>query len=601
MYRRLVVAVSGLLFLVGSVAEAADPTDKCHSGKLKESAKYASCRLKAESKAVLVGGTPDFSKCMSKFPAKFNSIETAAGIGVCPSEGDGASIDARITTDSNDIAILLAGGTLSDCPTDLADCNGDLASCTGDLATCGSNLGDCESLIGVLKTGQTACYTAGGAVTACAGTGQDGEIQAGVPRSFTDNGDGTVTDNVTGLMWEKLSDDGSIHDKDTQYNWTNAIAGKIATLNSTAFGGYTDWRLPNYYELQTLIHLGDSAPAVYPEFNTGCVAGCATCSCTRLNAYWSSSTFDQARGSGWEINFDDGTSFINPKGNGSYVRAVRGGLSVPSCGNAIAEGSEECDGIDLDGASCLSLGYNQGGTLGCTAGCYYDTTACARQPFPATGQTTSYGTGDDGDVKAGGQLMYVDNDDGTIADVTTGLMWEKKIGVADDGGLCVDESGSCANPHDGDNFYTWSATAPYETFDGSVVTIFLEQLNNRCNDDTTVSCTVDADCAVPGGACGFAGHRDWRLPNRKELETIVDLGRSEPPLVAPAFNGASCGVLCTDLTNAACSCTSPDGPYWSSTTYAIDPSGAWALYWEGTWEPGSKDIEMFARAVRGGS
>jgi hypothetical protein len=38
-------------------------------------------------------------------------------------------------------------------------------------------------------------------------------VQAGIPRSYTDNGDGTITDNVTGLMWEKLSDDASVHDQ----------------------------------------------------------------------------------------------------------------------------------------------------------------------------------------------------------------------------------------------------------------------------------------------------------------------------------------------------------------------------------------------------
>ena len=57
--------------------------------------------------------------------------------------------------------------------------------------------------INLPKTGQTKCYETIGVEIPCAGTGQDGEIQAGVtwpePR-FTDHGDGTVTDNLTGLM-----------------------------------------------------------------------------------------------------------------------------------------------------------------------------------------------------------------------------------------------------------------------------------------------------------------------------------------------------------------------------------------------------------------
>lgn len=95
-----------------------------------------------------------------------------------------------------------------------------------------------------LKTGQTTCYDSSGTVIACSGTGQDGELQKGVARSFTDNGDGTVTDNVSGLMWEKISDDDSIHDKDTTYTWTNAFASKVAMLNSSSFAGHNDWRVP---------------------------------------------------------------------------------------------------------------------------------------------------------------------------------------------------------------------------------------------------------------------------------------------------------------------------------------------------------------------
>ena len=81
-----------------------------------------------------------------------------------------------------------------------------------------------QTIIGQLtvnlpKTGQTTCREAGNIID-CAGTGQDGEIQAGVewpfPR-FTDNGDGTVTDNLTGLMW--LKDAGCI----VNVTWQGAL------------------------------------------------------------------------------------------------------------------------------------------------------------------------------------------------------------------------------------------------------------------------------------------------------------------------------------------------------------------------------------------
>lgn len=54
------------------------------------------------------------------------------------------------------------------------------------------------------RTGQATCYGAQGEVIECKGTGQDGEIQAGIPwpePRFTDNLNGTVTDNLSGLMW----------------------------------------------------------------------------------------------------------------------------------------------------------------------------------------------------------------------------------------------------------------------------------------------------------------------------------------------------------------------------------------------------------------
>ena len=58
---------------------------------------------------------------------------------------------------------------------------------------------------------------------------------------FTDNGDGTVTDNFTGLMWEQSPDT-------AQKNWSAALY----SANDSTLAGHDDWRLPNYYELATL-------------------------------------------------------------------------------------------------------------------------------------------------------------------------------------------------------------------------------------------------------------------------------------------------------------------------------------------------------------
>jgi hypothetical protein len=186
----------------------------------------------------------------------------------------------------------------------------------------------CAPSGGISVTGQTTCYDSGGMEIACTGTGQDGELQLGVERAFTDNGDGTITDNISGLIWEKLSDDGSIHDKDTTYTWANASAVKVATLNSQSFAGHNDWRLPNRFELDSLVNLGAASPAVYSVFASGCSASCtiSTCSCTRPDHHWTSSSYLAAPLYAWTVYFSAGDTQASSKTVGYHVRAVRGGL-----------------------------------------------------------------------------------------------------------------------------------------------------------------------------------------------------------------------------------------------------------------------------------
>lgn len=89
---------------------------------------------------------------------------------------------------------------------------------------------------GLQKTGQVTLYAAG----------DDGDLQRGVswpdPR-FTDNGGGTITDNLTGLMWEKTP-------SATARIWTAALT----YANGLALAGHDDWRLPNRKELRSLVN-----------------------------------------------------------------------------------------------------------------------------------------------------------------------------------------------------------------------------------------------------------------------------------------------------------------------------------------------------------
>jgi hypothetical protein len=184
---------------------------------------------------------------------------------------------------------------------------------------------------------------------------------------------------------------------------------------------------------------------------------------------------------------------------------------------------------------------------------------CSATQLSQSGQTTSYGTSDDGDLELGAPAAFTDNGDGTITDANTALMWEKKISTSVQKRTCATETVACADPHDIANTYGWTATG--SAFDGSVVSVFLAQLNDRCDADVSMPCDSDSDCAGVGGACGFAGHRDWRLPNIKELLTRADYGAASG--IHAAFAGASCGPACTDIADPACSCNDNS---WSSTT-----------------------------------
>jgi hypothetical protein len=295
-------AAAAAAMLLAGTALAATPAEKCASSKNDEAGRYAECRHKAAAKLALTSDgaahARALQKCADRYARKWPAIESKAG-GSCPSAGDLTVVQQYLDTAAGDVAAALAGGT---------------------LAASGHRL----------KTGQTQCHAAAFpyGIVPCPGTGQDGELQRGLDRAYVDNGDGTITDARTGLMWEKLSDDGSIHDKDrTTYSRTDAVAVKAAGLNQQAFAGYTDWRVPNVAELQTLASYGARNPAVPPVFHTGCVPGCTvlTCSCTNGYAgYWSASVVEVFPTKSWVVELSDGA--VRPSTYTGYaVRAVRGG------------------------------------------------------------------------------------------------------------------------------------------------------------------------------------------------------------------------------------------------------------------------------------
>lgn len=162
----------------------------------------------------------------------------------------------------------------------------------------------------ITDTGQTGDYTAT--------FGEDSDYTINPP-SYINNGNGTVKDSVTGLMWQR-------EDDNQTYNWYQATGTYHATYNPSSenvcgalvLGGYSDWRLPDPFELMGIVSYGLFDPAIdntaFPNTNS--------------SNYWSSTTYASEPIYAWLVDFFTGSlGFTDKFRSFMYVRCVRGGQS----------------------------------------------------------------------------------------------------------------------------------------------------------------------------------------------------------------------------------------------------------------------------------
>jgi len=169
----------------------------------------------------------------------------------------------------------------------------------------------------VVDTGQTTCTNGAGTTIACPAAGnalaQDGSYNTLNQPSYTDNGDSTVTESVTGLVWAKcsagLSGTSCATGAAARYTWANALT---YCSNNTAGLPGAGWRLPSKTELSWLVKNEGSAPLINVLF-PGTVS----------STYWTSTSYALNATNAWGVLFYNGYVYSSNKTSSYYVRCVR--------------------------------------------------------------------------------------------------------------------------------------------------------------------------------------------------------------------------------------------------------------------------------------
>lgn len=397
-------APAGLVLLVTCVAtpvSAITPAEAlCEAAKNQAAGQYALCLQKARQKHVQTGDPARYEAAVLKCEATLGAawqraIDKAARTGELCLDDPLAEADfkAVIDTHARSVAIGLAGGGLVDVAGALAACNADLATCEDDIGAaeeCGNGTiaagEECDQ--GNLRGATCASQGHVGGTLTC-GAGCTLDTSGCYDARFEDNvgGLGSITDNETGLDWERkvaLDDDPHLddpHDADNRYLWAGRCAGDgaycqpdlasstaclagaeinasacaqcdgmngpcevgaegtiwqwLVALNGGAgFAGHTDWRIPKRAELVTIVDYGRRRPPfAYAAFHAATCNGCVVtpdvsdpaCSCTKRAATFSASSMFSPVGA-WFVDFNDASlNYGFTKADFAAARAVRGG------------------------------------------------------------------------------------------------------------------------------------------------------------------------------------------------------------------------------------------------------------------------------------
>ncbi len=309
----------------------------------------------------------------------------------------------------------------------------------------------------IVDTMQSSCYALAGAAMTCAAEGaglygQDAQSES-FPASYTDNGDGTVTDEVTGLMWQQ--------DPGAKKTFDEAVSG----ASSSTLAGYDDWRLPTIKELYSLILFTGIDPS-----------GCDDLAdCPGLVPFIDAS-----------FAFEYGDTSANE-------RIIDAQFATSTLYVGDAQDDELMFGVNF--ADGRIKGYGTG-------------------PMPGSSADKSFFVLYVRGSSAYGDNDFIDNSDGTLSDRATGLMWMEE------------DSGSFSVGDMADGTLDWEQALAW------------------------------ADSLV------YAGYDDWRLPDAKELHSIVDYTRSPSSTSSAAIDARFDATQITNEGGAA------DYPfYWTSTSH----------------------------------